>query len=86
MWFLLPFCEHAELVGGTGATCESLAPLSLPNTTITVEQTVAAGKLWLPTALPDAGPHGGITFVATKDLPQFCRVVGVAKPSKDFEM
>ena len=69
-----------------GATCESLASLSLPDTTITVAQTVAAGALRLPTALPDAGPHGGITFVAAKDLPEFCRVVGVAKPSKDSEI
>ena len=46
-----------------GATCESLASLSLPNTT-----------------------HGGITFVAAKDLPEFCRVAGVAKPSKDSEI
>jgi len=51
-----------------GATCESLASLSLSYTTITVAQTVAAGSLRLPTALPDAGPHGGITFVAPKDL------------------
>ena len=69
-----------------GATCESLGSLSLPNTTITVAQTVPAGALRLPTALPDAGPHGGITFVAAKDLPEFCRVVGVAKPSKDSEI
>ena len=69
-----------------GATCESLASLSLPDTTITVAQTVAAGTLKLPTTLPDAGPHGGITFVAGKDLPEFCRVVGVAKPSKDSEI
>ena len=69
-----------------GATCESVVSLSLPNTTITVAQTVAAGALRLPTALPDAGPHGGVTFVATKDLPEFCRVVGVAKPSKDSEI
>jgi feruloyl esterase len=69
-----------------GATCESLASLSLGDTTIKVAQTVAAGALRLPTALPDAGPHGGITFVAAKDLPEFCRVVGVAKPSKDSEI
>jgi hypothetical protein len=32
-----------------GATCESLASLSLPDTTITAAQTVAAGALRLPT-------------------------------------
>jgi feruloyl esterase len=69
-----------------GATCESLASLSLSDTTITVAQNVPAGALRLPTALPDAGPHGGITFVAAKDLPEFCRVVGAAKPSKDSEI
>jgi feruloyl esterase len=70
----------------SGATCESLVSLSLRDTTITVAQTVAAGALRLPTTLPDPGPHGVITFVAAKDLPEFCRVVGVAKPSKDSEI
>ena len=53
-----------------GATCESLTSLTLRDTTITVAQIVAAGTLKLPTALPGAGPHGGITFVAEKDLPE----------------
>ena len=47
----------ASSQASAGATCESLSSLSLPNATITVAQTVAAGTLKLPTALPDAGPH-----------------------------
>jgi feruloyl esterase len=70
----------------TAATCESLSSLSVPDTTITTAQTVAAGALTLPTPLPVAGPHGGITFVAAKDLPEFCRVSAVIKPSKDSEI
>ncbi len=44
----------ASSQASAGATCESLASLSLPDSTITVAQTVAAGalRLPLPTALP----------------------------------
>ena len=84
--FAAMFLTTLASPASAAATCESLASLTLPDTTITVAQTVAAGTLKLPTALPDAGPHGGITFVAAKDLPEFCRVVGVAKPSKDSEI
>jgi feruloyl esterase len=65
------------------ATCESLTSLSLPETTITLAQTVAAGALTLPTPFPTAGARGGISFVSVKDLPEFCRVTAVSKPSKD---
>jgi feruloyl esterase len=66
------------------ATCDSLASLSLPKTTITMAQTVATGALTLPTTpWPAAGPRGGLTFVSAKDLPEFCRVAAVAKPSED---
>jgi feruloyl esterase len=46
-------------------------------------QTIAAGALTLPTPLPAAGPRGGLTLVSAKDLPEFCRVAAVTKPSKD---
>ena len=55
------------------ATCESLAELKLPNTTITTAQTVAAGAY-----TPASG-----SAVPYKDLPAFCRVAGVLKPSSD---
>jgi feruloyl esterase len=70
----------------TAATCESLSSLSLPDTTITMAQTVAAGALTLPTPLPPAGPRGGLAFVSAEDLLGFCRVAAVTKPSKDSEI
>jgi len=72
--------------GSAAATCESLTSLSLPETTITLAQTVAAGALTLPTPFPSAGARGGISFVSVKDLPEFCRVTAVSKPSKDSEI
>jgi feruloyl esterase len=72
--------------GSAAATCESLTSLSLPETTITLAQTVPAGALTLPTPFPTAGARGGISFVSVKDLPEFCRVTAVSKPSKDSEI
>jgi feruloyl esterase len=70
----------------SAATCESLASLPLRETTITMAQTVAAGTLTLSTSLPAAGARGGLTFVSASDLPEFCRVGVVSKPSKDSEI
>ena len=67
-------------------TCESLSSLSLPETTITMAQMVAAGALTLATPLPAAGARGGLAFVSAKDLPEFCRVAAITKPSKDSEI
>ncbi len=53
------------------ATCEDLAKLTLPNTTVSAAQTVAAGS-YTP-----ADGH------ALPNLPAFCRVAGVIKPSAD---
>jgi feruloyl esterase len=72
--------------GCTAATCDSLTSLSLPDTTITLAQTVAAGDLTLPTPFPAAGARGGISFVSVKDLPEFCRVAAVSRPTKDSEI
>ena len=49
-------------------------------------QTVAPGAFTSPTSLPAAGARGGLTFVSAKDLPEFCRVAAVTKPSKDSEI
>src|ERR1043165_360025 len=66
---------------GTGSsiaaqTCEKLAELKLPNTTITSAQSVAAGAF-----APTSGPAA-----AFKDLPSFCRVTGVIKPTDDSDI
>jgi feruloyl esterase len=64
---------------GLAATpCEGLAKLSLPNTTITLAQTVGAGAF-----SPPAGGRGGQQF---GDLPAFCRVQARLKPSSDSDI
>ena len=54
------------------ASCEDLAALKLPDTTITMAQTVAAG--------------GYLTAAPFKDLPAFCRVAGTIKPTSDSDI
>jgi Tannase and feruloyl esterase len=61
------------------ATCDSLADLKLPNTTITSAKTIAAGSFTSPTGTPPP-PFGSTSF---KKLPDFCRVEGVLQPSSD---
>jgi pimeloyl-ACP methyl ester carboxylesterase len=58
----------------------------LPDTTILLAQRVAAGALTLPAPLPSPGPRGGLTFVSAKDLPEFCRIAAVTRPSSDSEI
>jgi feruloyl esterase len=60
------------------ATCDSLAALKLPGTTITSAKTVAAGAFTLP-----AGPPPPALASSFKKLPDFCRVEGVLQPSSD---
>jgi len=62
------------------ATCGSLSSLSLPNTTITMAQTVAAGAFAPPVA---ARGRGGNPFA---DLPAFCRVAATLKPTSDSDI
>jgi len=63
--------------GIAGTPCEGLAKLSLPRTTITLAQTVAAGAFTLP-----AGARGG----PFNDLPSFCRIQATLKPSADSDI
>jgi len=60
----------------SAATCEGLAGLKLPDTTITAAQSVAPGAFAPPTGSP--APY--------KELPAFCRVAGVIKPTNDSEI
>src|SRR6266853_5626198 len=62
-----------------GATCESLSSLTLPNTTITMAQTVAAGAFVAP------GRGGGPGQPLT-DVPAFCRVQATLRPSIDSDI
>ncbi len=58
-------------IPATAGDCEGLARLALPATTITTAQTVAAGSFTPP------------GFKSQSNLPAFCRVAGVIKPSGD---
>jgi Tannase and feruloyl esterase len=59
-----------------GATCEELATLKLPNTTITMAQSVSTGAF-----TPSSG-----SAAPYKDLPAFCRIAGVISPTTDSEI
>jgi Tannase and feruloyl esterase len=59
------------------ATCESLASLKLPATTIAAAQVVAAGG-FRPSSPPSAA-----ALKSFENLPAFCRVQGVIQPSSD---
>jgi tannase/feruloyl esterase len=63
--------------GSTSAgTCEDLAELKLPGTTIAGARSVAKGAFTPPTGSP--APY--------QELPSFCRVTGVIKPTDDSEI
>src|SRR5205823_13619343 len=61
------------------ATCESLAALKLPDTTITLAQPVEAGAF-----VPPSG--SGVPAASAKDLPAFCRVTATITPAKDSDI
>ena len=64
----------AATVPLNAANCDALARLKLKDTTITTAETVAAGSF-----KPPEGP-------AIQDMPEFCRVAGVIKPSSDSDI
>ena len=67
--FTTPFAAAA-------ATCEDLAKLSLPNTTITMAQSVAAG----PRTVRGVGGNQVV------EVPAFCLVAATAKPAADSDI
>src|SRR5689334_3933264 len=62
--------------------CEDLAKLSLPNTTVTLAQNVAAGA-FTPPAGRGGTATGGNPF---SNLSAFCRVQATLKPSNDSDI
>ena len=62
--------------------CERLTAAKIPNTTITLAQTVAAGTFNGPPA-PKSGTELSLLY---KSLPAFCRVVAEAKPTSDSDI
>src|SRR5881275_1307883 len=73
--WLLVSAVFVGRVFGQGGTCEKLANLELPNTTITVAQLVAAGEF------KASGPAAPF-----ENLPAFCRVAATLTPSKDSDI
>jgi feruloyl esterase len=61
------------------SSCAELSKLTLPNTTITAAEPVAAGAFTQP-----GGRGGG--GAAFKQLPAFCRVAATSKPTSDSEI
>lgn len=64
------------------ATCESLSSVSIPNTTVTKTELVAAGAFPAPPGR-GGGEGGRARF---DDLPAFCRVAATARPTSDSEI
>jgi Tannase and feruloyl esterase len=62
-------------------TCERLASLKFPDSTITAAESVAAGAFVSP--IP-TGP--GMAPFSFKDLPAFCRVAATITPTKDSDI
>jgi feruloyl esterase len=66
----------------SAATCESLRSVSIPNTTITKTELVAAGAF--PAPAGRGGGEGGRPRF--DDLPTFCRVAATSRPTSDSEI
>ncbi len=62
--------------------CESLTSLTLPNTTITLAVSVAAGAFVPEKPFTEPGPP----LPSYKNLPAFCRVAGTIKPTPDSDI
>jgi feruloyl esterase len=69
-----------HVIPASAATCESLASIKLPDTTITAAEAVAAGAF----SGGGRGGRGGANPFA--DLPAFCRVAATVKPTPDSDI
>ena len=65
-------------------SCESLATLALPHSTVTLAQAVPAGQLTLPAGAVPSFP--GFPPPNFGNLPAFCRVGATLKPTGDSEI
>src|SRR5712691_7316000 len=77
----VPFAGQAEVVIAAGASCESLAALTLSNGTVTSAATVAAGAF-----TPPGGAGRGAAAQQYAALPSFCRIAATLKPSSDSDI
>ncbi len=79
---LLTVVATVAVIPVAAATCESLTSLSLPHTTITAAQSVAAGSFNTPPGCTSGSP--GCT--TNTGLPSFCRVAGTSMPTSDSQI
>src|SRR5215469_2536798 len=77
--FLLLLCGAPAY---TQDACERLTAAKIPDTTITLAQTVAAGTFNGPPA-PKSASELSLLY---RSLPAFCRVVAEAKPTSDSDI
>ena len=84
---LLLFAGFATTVVCSAATCESLMSVSIPHTTITKTELVAAGAFPAPPGR-GRGEGGGAEGGRARfdDLPAFCRVAATSRPTSDSEI
>ena len=80
-------------LASAAATCESLSSLSLPETTITMAQTVAPGAFALPQGFAGSEscwfqpcPISNGSGDVFKGLPTFCQVAATLKPTGDSDI
>jgi feruloyl esterase len=88
---LLPVCVLLAAFSGcseraAGPKCEDLAHLALPDTTITLARSVAAGAFVPPREFPFPGGAPPKDFIPYTTLPAFCRVAGSIKPVPDSDI
>ena len=69
---------------GAAASCDSLASMALPHTTITLASVVEAGA-FTPPVSAGANPSGPAGQVF-RGLPAFCRVAATIQPSSDSDI
>jgi len=76
------------LANAAPSACETLAKLALPDTSITLAQSVPAGEFKLPEGFrPGPGDPTASALTGTlKELPSFCRVAATLKPSPDSDI
>jgi tannase/feruloyl esterase len=76
---LLATMTSSQLTADGAARCEALTGLHLPNTTITLAQSVAAGAFVSPK--PFSGPGDAPPPPPFTQLPAFCRVAATVRPT-----
>jgi feruloyl esterase len=84
---LMPACVAAltaSVVHANATDCEKLVALKLPNTQITLAQSVPAGGFQPPAGAGAAGPPAPPN--AYSGLPAFCRVAGTIRPTADSDI